>query len=135
MVCWEALCQLVHEPLLHYQDDDLVLCIRDDCSSADLLNPLTIGAVATSFFFGPVYPTVYAHGLDQIEEKQHTETGGALMVMSLVGGAALPVIMGRVSDLTGSMQFSFIVPAIGFALILWFFISEHKIAKKEAQKA
>ncbi|WNY96602.1 hypothetical protein OS909_09415 [Limosilactobacillus fermentum] len=93
------------------------------------------GAVATSFFFGPVYPTVYAHGLDQIEEKQHTETGGALMVMSLVGGAALPVIMGRVSDLTGSMQFSFIVPAIGFVLILWFFLSEHKIAKKEAQKA
>ena len=99
-------------------------------------SPLAIwGAVATSFFFGPVYPTVYAHGLDQIEEKQHTETGGALMVMSLVGGAALPVIMGRVSDLTGSMQFSFIVPAIGFVLILWFFLSEHKIAKKEAQKA
>ena len=44
-------------------------------------SPLAIwGAVATSFFFGPVYPTVYAHGLDQIEEKQHTETGGALMV-------------------------------------------------------
>lgn len=90
-------------------------------------SPIAIwGAVATSFFFGPVYPTIYAHGLDQIKEKQHTEIGGALMVMSLVGGAFVPVIMGRVSDLSGSMQLSFIVPAIGFALIMWFFISEHK---------
>lgn len=50
-------------------------------------SPIAIwGAVATSFFFGPVFPTVYSHGLDQIKEKEHTETGGALMVMSLVGG-------------------------------------------------
>lgn len=99
-------------------------------------SPIAIwGAVATSFFFGPVFPTIYAHGLDQVKEKQHTETGGALMVMSLVGGAALPVIMGRVSDMTGSMQLSFIVPAIGFALIMWFFISEHRRDHQAAQEA
>lgn len=101
--------------------------------TATIHSPIAIwGAVATSFFFGPVYPTIYAHGLDQVTEKQHTETGGAFMVMSLVGGAFVPVIMGRVSDLSGSMQLSFIVPAIGFALILWFFLSEHK---KGAAKA
>lgn len=91
--------------------------------TATIHSPIAIwGAVATSFFFGPVYPTIYAHGLDQVTEKQHTETGGAFV----------PVIMGRVSDLSGSMQLSFIVPAIGFALILWFFLSEHK---KGAAKA
>jgi len=38
--------------------------------------------------------------------------------------------MGRVLDLSGSMQLSFIVPAIGFALIMWFFISERNRDKK-----
>ena len=84
------------------------------------------GAVLASFFFGPVYPTIYSHGLDQIKEKQHTETGGALMVMSLVGGAILPAIMGLVSDLSSSMQFAFIVPTIGFFLVALFFWTEHK---------
>ncbi|MGQ5708670.1 L-fucose:H+ symporter permease [Lactobacillus sp. PSON] len=87
------------------------------------------GAVATDFFFGPFWPTIYAHGLDQIHEKKYTETGGAFMVMSLIGGALVPIIMGRVSDLSGSMQLAFIVPAICFALITIYFIFEHRWEK------
>ena len=48
------------------------------------------------------------------------------MVMSLIGGAIVPTIQGRVSDLTGSMQLSFIVPAICFALITIYFWTEHR---------
>ena len=89
-------------------------------------NPIAIwGAVATDFFFGPFWPTIYAHGLDQITEKKYTETGGAFMVMSLIGGALIPIIMGRVSDLSGSMQLAFIVPTICFALITFYFYAEH----------
>jgi Fucose permease len=58
-------------------------------------------AIATSFFFGPEWPTIYAHTLDQIHEKKYTETGGAFIVMSLIGGAIVPAIQGRVSDLSG----------------------------------
>ncbi|MCG4806126.1 hypothetical protein, partial [Bacteroides uniformis] len=46
--------------------------------------------IATSFFFGPEWPTIYAHTLDQIHEKKYTETGGAFIVMSLIGGAIVP---------------------------------------------
>lgn len=84
------------------------------------------GAVMSDFFFGPFWPTIYAHGLDQIYEKKYTETGGAFMVMSLIGGSLVPLIMGRVSDLSGSMQLSFLVPAICFLLIAIYFWSEHK---------
>ena len=85
-----------------------------------------IAAIATSFFFGPEWPTIYAHTLDQIHEKKYTETGGAFIVMSLIGGAIIPAVQGRVSDLSGSMQFSFIVPAICFALITLYFWTEHR---------
>lgn len=88
-----------------------------------------IAAIATSFFFGPEWPTIYAHTLDQIHEKKYTETGGAFIVMSLIGGAIVPTIQGRVSDLTGSMQLSFIVPAIYFALITIYFWTEHRWEK------
>ena len=85
-----------------------------------------IAAITTSFFFGPEWPTIYAHTLDQIHEKKYTETGGAFIVMSLIGGAIIPAVQGRVSDLSGSMQFSFIVPAICFALITIYVWTEHR---------
>lgn len=89
-----------------------------------------IAAIITSFFFGPEWPTIYAHTLDQIHEKKYTETGGAFIVMSLIGGAIIPAVQGRVSDLSGSMQFSFIVPAICFALITLYFWTEHRWEKQ-----
>lgn len=88
------------------------------------------GAIATSFFFGPEWPTIYSHTLDTIKEKKYTETGGALIVMSLIGGAIIPLIQGIVSDATGSMQFSFIVPAICYVIITLYFWSEHRIDKR-----
>ena len=89
-----------------------------------------IAAITTSFFFGPEWPTIYAHTLDQIHEKKYTETGGAFIVMSLIGGAIIPAVQGRVSDLSGSMQFSFVVPAICFALITLYFWTEHRWEKQ-----
>lgn len=91
-------------------------------------------AIATSFFFGPEWPTIYAHTLDQIHEKKYTETGGAFIVMSLIGGAIVPATQGRVSDLSGSMQFSFIVPAICFAIITIYFWNEHRYEKAHPEE-
>lgn len=83
-------------------------------------------AVMTSFFFGPEWPTIYAHTLDTIEEKKYTETGGAIVVMSLIGGALIPLIQGIVSDASGSMQFSFIVPCICYVILTIYFFFEHR---------
>lgn len=83
-------------------------------------------AILTSFFFGPEWPTIYAHTLDTVEEKQYTETAGAVLVMAIIGGAIIPAIQGVVSDFSGSMQFSFIVPAICYVIVTWYFYSEHR---------
>jgi FHS family L-fucose permease-like MFS transporter len=46
--------------------------------------------------------------------------------MSLIGGALIPLIQGLVSDASGSMQFSFIVPAICYVILTLYFFFEHR---------
>lgn len=91
-------------------------------------------AIATSFFFGPEWPTIYAHTLDTVEDKRFTETAGAFVVMAIVGGAVLPAIQGLVSDLSGSMQFSFIVPVICFIIVTIYFYTEYKYDVKHPEQ-
>ena len=68
-------------------------------------------AVIASALLGPGWATIFARNLDLIEDKRYTETGGAVIVMSIIGGAAIPVMQSYLSDTTGSMRFSFIVNA------------------------
>lgn len=82
-------------------------------------------AVGVSLLFGPCWPTIYARTLETVTDKRHTETAGAIIVMAIVGGAVLPALQGLLSDAT-NMQFSFILTAIEFALVAWYFISEMK---------
>lgn len=91
-------------------------------------------AIMTSFFFGPEWPTIYTHTLDQVHEKKYTETAGAIIVMALIGGAIFPAIQGLVSDLTGSMQLSFVVPALCFLYITGYFFLEYRYEKKHPEE-
>lgn len=71
-------------------------------------------------------------GMDAVEKK-YTETAGAIIVMSIVGGAFVPAIQGYVSDVTGSMQLSFIINVLCFAFIGWYFHKEHKLETEEEE--
>lgn len=88
-------------------------------------------AILVSGLFGPCWATIYARTLDTIEDKRHTETGGAVIVMSIVGGAFVPVAQGFVSDRTGSMQISFAVNIVCFAVVLLYFISFYRRERHE----
>lgn len=83
-------------------------------------------AILVSGLFGPCWATIYARTLDSIEDKRHTETGGAVIVMSIIGGAVVPVIQGLVSDTVGSMQLSFAVNIVCFAAVLIYFLAEYR---------
>ena len=76
--------------------------------------------------FGPCWATIYAKTLDSVEDKKYTETAGAIIVMSIIGGAVIPTVQGLVSDTIGSMQLSFVVPMICFALVGIYFYAEMK---------
>lgn len=86
-------------------------------------------AILTSGLFGPCWATIYARTLDSIEDKRHTETGGAVIVMSIIGGAVIPVIQGLVSDTFGSMQLAFSVSLVCFAAVLIYFLYQYKAEK------
>ncbi|WP_312096519.1 L-fucose:H+ symporter permease [Niallia sp.] len=92
-------------------------------------------AVFVSVLFGPCWPTIFAHTLEVVEDKRHVEMAGAIIVMAIVGGAIIPAVQGLVSDLLGSMQWSFMIPTICFAYVAYYFYKESKIEKTEREKS
>jgi FHS family L-fucose permease-like MFS transporter len=68
--------------------------------------------VASSFFLGIMYPTIFAMGLKGLGEN--TKLGGSFLVMAIVGGAFFPLVLGTVRDHTGSMAMGYLVPLICF---------------------
>ena len=89
-------------------NEDLVLVAYSVLGVAALAYVVTVpnmttvyAAILTSGLFGPCWATIYARTLDSITDKHRTETGGAVIVMSIIGGAVVPVIQGLVSDSTG----------------------------------
>ncbi|WP_226345858.1 L-fucose:H+ symporter permease [Agilicoccus flavus] len=92
------------------------------------------GAPAASLLMGPCWPTIFGGTLDTIDDKRYQETGGAILVMAIVGGAVVPVIQGFVSDLSGSLQFSFIVPAVCFLLIMGYFVDHLRRVDPELEE-
>ncbi|RLQ92287.1 L-fucose:H+ symporter permease [Falsibacillus albus] len=94
-------------------------------------------AIAVSMLFGPCWPTIYAETLEVVEKK-YTETAGAILVMSIVGGAVIPAIQGYASDAFGSMQTAFIVSMGCFLYVGFYFFGEMKKQKavvKETDKS
>lgn len=73
--------------------------------------------VATSFFMSVMYPTIFALGIRDLGPAR--QIGSSLIVMAIIGGAALTAAMGRVSDLFG-IQWSYAVPALCYVAVLYF---------------
>ncbi len=79
--------------------------------------------VGVEFFMSIMFPTIFALSIRGLGEK--TKIGSSLVIMSIVGGAVFPVIMGRVSDVS-NIQVSYIVPAVCFVVVLIFAIKNLK---------
>jgi FHS family L-fucose permease-like MFS transporter len=81
--------------------------------------------MATPFFMSIMFPTIFALGIKDLGEE--SKMASSFLVMSIIGGAFTPLIMGRISDLTGSIQLAYIMPMICFVFILYFGLKGHKI--------
>lgn len=93
------------------------------CSFA-VASPHTAGVyalVASSFFMSVMFPTVFALGLEGLGDDER-KLGSSLIVMAIIGGAILTALMGAVSDQAG-IHWAMAVPAVCFAVILWFAVS------------
>jgi FHS family L-fucose permease-like MFS transporter len=75
-------------------------------------------ALMTLFFFESImFPTIFALGIKDL--GHHTKKASSFLIMSIVGGALVPYIMGILSD-RYSTAFAFIVPLICFIVVAWY---------------
>jgi MFS transporter, FHS family, L-fucose permease len=70
--------------------------------------------LTTSLFMSIMFPTIFALGLKGMGAK--TKTAGSLIVMAILGGAALTKVMGILFDQWG-LQAAYVVPVVCFAAI------------------
>ena len=76
--------------------------------------------LATNLFMSIMFPTIFAMGLKGMGDK--TKTAGSLLVMAILGGAAMTKLMGMLAD-ASSLQVAYAVPVVCFAFVAvyaWF---------------
>lgn len=79
--------------------------------------------IGVEFFMSIMFPTIFS--LSIVGLGTHSKLGSSLLIMSIVGGAIIPLIMGKVSD-ASSIQIAYIVPAICFLFVTYFSITTGK---------
>jgi len=73
--------------------------------------------VLLGFFHSIMFPTIFALSLKHL--GPHTKLGSSLLVMSIIGGAFFPAIMGYVSD-ASNIRYAFVVPFLCHLYVLYF---------------
>jgi FHS family L-fucose permease-like MFS transporter len=91
--------------------------------------------IGIAFFMSIMFPTIFSLGIQGA--GQATEMGSSLIIMSIVGGAVLPVAFGTLSDRTGNIQHGYAVPLLCFLVIGWFAytVLKQPVARRAAQVA
>ncbi len=69
----------------------------------------------TSFFMSLMFPTIFAMGLKGL--GPNTKIGGSLLVMAIVGGAAMTPLMGFVSEKFHSIAWAYTLPLFSYIII------------------
>ena len=79
--------------------------------------------MAVFFFESIMFPTIFALGVKNI--GRYTKKGSSYIIMSIVGGALVPVLMGYLAQ-TYSTSFSYLVPLVCFGFVFLFGIYGYK---------
>lgn len=78
----------------------------------------------TSFFMSVMYPTIFVFGIRDL--GANAKMGASLIVMAIVGGAALTPLMGWIAEKTGSGAIAYVVPLAAYLFVAWFSFRESK---------
>ncbi|WP_423146222.1 L-fucose:H+ symporter permease [Rubrolithibacter danxiaensis] len=80
--------------------------------------------VGVEFFMSIMFPTIFSLSIRGLGAR--TKIGSSLVIMSIVGGAVFPLIMGLISD-SSNIQTAYIVPAMCFVVILYFAVKNLQV--------
>ena len=103
-----------------YSVINILLCI----SVVWMKGWVSVYALMIIFFFESImFPTIFALGVKDL--GHHTKKGSSLIIMSIVGGALVPYVMGMLSEqLTAN---AYVVPLVCFVVVAWFGWRGYKI--------
>ena len=97
-----------------------------------LTGMISIYTLMAIFFFESImFPTIFALGVKNL--GVHTKKGASFIIMSIVGGALVPYIMGSLAE-SYSTPFSYIIPLICFVFVLLFAVHGYKIKSSYEQE-
>ncbi len=85
--------------------------------------------IGIGFFMSIMFPTIFALGIKGLGHE--TKMGSSLIIMSIVGGALLPPVLGFISDKTNNIQNGYSVPLLCFVVVLLFGLKGYKIKTNE----
>ncbi len=71
--------------------------------------------LASSLFMSLMFPTIFALGIKNL--GPNTKIGGSVIIMSIIGGAVLPLLMGLISVHTHSLALAYLVPLMGYVFV------------------
>ena len=79
--------------------------------------PAVYALIAVFFFMSIMFPTIFALGVKDL--GAHTKRGASFQVMSIVGGASVPYVMGIVTEWQ-SLAISYGIPAFCFVVVFFY---------------
>ena len=114
--------RLIGGVLMNYIKPKYILMV---CAMLTIFSTLVIvtcnGLVSLAAFFALyfgesiMFPTIFSLALR--DAGTHTKIASSLLIMTIVGGAVAPILMGYIADTTGSMATSFIIPLLCYVVI------------------
>jgi FHS family L-fucose permease-like MFS transporter len=85
----------------------------------------SVYALMAIFFFESImFPTIFALGVKDV--GVHTKKASSFIIMSIVGGALMPYVMGLMAD-KSSTSFSYLVPLFCFLIVAWYGWKGYKV--------
>jgi len=79
---------------------------------------LSVYALMAIFFFKSImFPTIFALGVKDV--GHHTKKASSFIIMSIVGGAVMPYLMGRAAEIY-STAIAYTIPVFCFAIVAWY---------------
>jgi len=98
-----------------------LLCLAVILTASGL--PTIVAIIALGFFHSIMFPTIFALSIKNL--GPYTKLGSSLLVMSIIGGALCPMVMGRISD-AWNIQRAFLVPLACHAVVFYFGVKGYR---------
>lgn len=78
-----------------------------------------------------VWPTIWPLAIEGL--GKHTAKGSAILIMAIAGGATLPLIFGKISQVSADMQTSYLYGIVCYIFIFLYALKWHKILSWKKQ--